>query len=102
MLEVRDRATFIPVMVTILQGDNLEASYLLMRAGFNERTVFLSHISGRTRGYSDPYDWGDRTMQTAHLYIIDQIDNLKDGDVVDVQYILRETKKPKISERLGG
>ena len=38
-------------------------------------------------------------MQTAHLYIEKNFDALKDGDVVDVQFILGESDKPKTSER---
>ncbi len=39
-------------------------------------------------------------MQVAHLYVDEHFDDLKDGDVIDVEYILNETDKPKISERV--
>lgn len=39
-------------------------------------------------------------MGNAHNWIIDHWQELKDGDVVDVQFILGETKEPKVSERL--
>ena len=38
-------------------------------------------------------------MPVAHNYIIEHWHELKDGDVVDVQFILGETKAPKVSER---
>jgi len=41
-------------------------------------------------------------MLIAHQYIRVHFDELKDGDVVDVQFIMGKTTEPKISERLGG
>ena len=35
----------------------------------------------------------------AHHYIIEHWDKLRDGDVVDVSFILGETQQPKVSER---
>jgi hypothetical protein len=39
-------------------------------------------------------------MATAHHYIYDHFDELDDGDVVDVEFILGETAIKKVSERL--
>jgi hypothetical protein len=59
-------------------------------------------IDAQCRGVAyDPYDWGDaRTKRTAHAFIAENWDRLRDGEVVDVQYILRETTAPKQSERV--
>ena len=38
-------------------------------------------------------------MVTAHEHIILNWDQLKDGDVIDVEFILGETKVKKDSER---
>ena len=38
-------------------------------------------------------------MHEAHQYIRREFDNLKDGDVVDVEYILGEKPTAKTSER---
>ena len=51
------------------------------------------------RASSDPYYWGNRTMTTAHVYIEQHWDRIEDGSVIDVEFILKETKAPKISER---
>lgn len=129
LLEVRDRLTFIPVIaVAMLPGperDWLDVSgaaseaarawqarrWLLRRAGYAEDerhpAIALAHLgasktSDRVGGKTfccDPYDWCDRTYQTAHIYIEDHWHDLKDGDVVDVEFILGETKEPKRSER---
>jgi hypothetical protein len=56
-------------------------------------------LNNLARSAYDPYDWNDRTMQTAHNYIAKNFDDLSNGDVVDVEYILEETDEPKISER---
>ena len=58
------------------------------------------------RATNDPYEWvargmGERTMPVAHNWIIEHFDALSDGDVADVQFILGETEKPKVSERVG-
>jgi hypothetical protein len=49
----------------------------------------------------DPYDWprDPRTKPNAHQYIADHWSTLKDGDVIDVEYLLGETLRPKPSER---
>jgi hypothetical protein len=39
-------------------------------------------------------------MPVAHDWIRAHFDELEDGDVVDVEFILKEKPKPKISERL--
>jgi hypothetical protein len=43
---------------------------------------------------------GQRTMRQAHLYITAHFDELSDGQVIDIEWILKETSKPKVSERL--
>lgn len=39
-------------------------------------------------------------MPIAHCWIIRHFAELRDGDVVDVQFILGESAQPKVSERL--
>ena len=47
----------------------------------------------------DPYNWDNlRTMGNAHHYIAEHWDELHDGDVIDVQFILGETTAKKLSE----
>jgi len=38
-------------------------------------------------------------MTVAHAYIEKNFHNLNSGDVIDVEFILGETDKPKTSER---
>ena len=106
VLELRDRATFIPILCVRLKfRDDLER-YLCARAGFyndNNATAdpyVIMHPMTYDRANYDPYAWSNpRTFGTAHKWIIENWDDLKSGDVVDVEFILGETKTKKRSER---
>jgi hypothetical protein len=123
--EIRDRGTFIPVIATKMTPTALppvdqtindwhksaEAErYLLRRAGYSadlsDYCVVLCRMeaSGVDRNATyDPYAWGGgvRTYLVAHEHIIKHFDELESGAVIDVEFILKETKEPKISERLS-
>lgn len=104
-LEVRDKATFIPVIATKMAPQDEGEEYLLRRAGFGflAPLVVLCRMECSTAIPSaayDPYDWtGARTLLEAHRWIAEHFDELNSGDVVDVQFILGETKTAKKSER---
>lgn len=127
LFEVRDRATFIPVMavrlfvdpITILgtykrrvmDGVRHESElYLLRRAGYGiehitgdqnlEPYVILANLQGGGRAEYDVYGWSNRTMQVAHNTIVQHWDKMCSGMVVDVEFLLNETNEPKVSERL--
>ena len=99
--EIRDEATFIPVLATCLANPTLAEKFLLGRTGFNEpfgRFVILTRLAAVDRTQYDPHSWGGRTMPVAHQYIVDNWNELRSGQVVDVEFILGETKEPKRSE----
>jgi hypothetical protein len=103
-LELRDRNTFIPVICIRPVPDNDAQRYLLRRDGYRgdagERCIIM--IDAQCRGVSyDPYDWprDTRTKPHAHAYIEEHWSELRDGDVIDVEFILGETTEPKRSER---
>lgn len=105
-LEIRDRATFIPVICLRPVAENEGQRYLLRRDGYraDDTETCIIMIDAQCRGCSyDPYDWdrGSRTKHHAHNWIALNWSSLKDGDVVDVEFILGETVLPKISERMG-
>ena len=103
--EIRDRITFIPVVAIYLSPKDGKEQYLLARAGFGirpqeqTRFVVLLRLTGNMNTY-DPVAWNCRTMTTAHTYIRDNFLNLESGQVIDVEFILGETKQPKESERI--
>lgn len=123
LFEIRDKATFIPAMAIKLgiepyQDKGEESSqrqeqelWLLRRAGYSLEVltgnpqyltpyIILCKLDGVEAQY-DSFSWSNpRTMGTAHRTIIEAWDELKSGDVIDVQFIIGETHTPKISERL--
>lgn len=100
--EIRDRATFLPVLAVKLVGQNPQDDYLLRRAGYppsDERSfVLLTGLNSPDKSTYDPYDWGSRTRAFAHEYIIKNWETLQSGAVIDVEFIVGETTTPKVSE----
>ena len=112
LFEIRDEGTFIPAMATRVQPRNDLEQWLISRAGFGihgtEAGLFVI-FQALHKGPStyNAFDWAygedgclkGRTMYYAHLYIKEHWEDLNSGDVIDVQYILGETKEPKCSEQ---
>ena len=105
-LELRDRATFIPLLAIDINPDNDAQRWLMRRVGYpcdGQPNVIITKLSGDGDASNDPYAWrGARSFPVAHDWIINHWDDLKDGDVVDVEFILGENKEPKASERYEG
>lgn len=100
LFEVRDAATFMPVMVTKLISRNIKESYLMSHVGLNKPGLFSFLYTVLNTGESslDAYDWHNRTRKISHQFIEANWDQLFSGQVIDVEFILGETKEPKISE----
>ena len=102
VLEIRDSATHIDVLAIRMQAKNGVQDYYIHRRGgypLDGSGIAIIRVDN-CKGSNDPYGWCDRTMATAHNYIYDHFDELADGDVVDVEFILGESKVKKVSERL--
>ena len=103
VFEVRDAATFIPVIAIHLHTRTSEEQYLLGRSGYEnaEDYVLLSRLNEQGPLTWDPYGHGTdaRTLQVAHAYIQKNWNVLGSGDVVDVEYILGERDTVKESEQ---
>ncbi len=104
--EVRDDATFIPVLAVRLEPGCEEDRYLLARTSYGSRPeaqarfVIVMRLDSNEANYQ-PGPWvGGRTMNTAHKHIQEHFADLPSGAVIDVAHILGETPKPKLSERL--
>lgn len=102
--EIRDSATHIPAVSFRFEAKTEKERYLIARCGYGrtleeqKEHVMLVRLEHMKANY-DPHRWGTtRTMTVAHHYIIEHWDTLSSGDVVDVQFILGETDKPKVSE----
>jgi hypothetical protein len=105
LFEVRDAATFIPVIATTLASDLIEEAFLIGRAGYSNfegpTSVMVTRLHD-CKAANDSFEWSNRTMHTAHKFIEENFQNLESGSVVDVQFILGERDFPRISERLEG
>jgi len=117
LLEIRDEGTCIlaiaiQMLATIPGMDEaapieVQDWFLHRRSGYprDGSSIMLMCLSDAT-ATNDLCEWGSRgmgmrTMPNAHKFIIEHFDELKDGDVVDVQVILGEAKEPKRSERFN-
>ena len=106
MFEVRDEGTCIVVLAYRMEPENTAQQKLLERCGYGSlvvdqgQYVWLQRIDGgEGKGTSDVFKWGNsRTMHEAHIYIKKNFDSMKDGEVVDVQFINGETKVKKVAE----
>ena len=103
--EIRDKATMIPAFAFVPEPtvrDGVADEFLLRHCGWGipvQYQVIFGRLDGsECRG--DPYDWKGRTMPVAHDYIAKNWESLNSGDVIDVEFILGESEKPKESERL--
>ena len=103
IFELRDRATFIPVIAIKMDaGSNIEQRYLLRRAGYSQPIsgcVLFGRADGKSPIVYDYWHWKDRTYKTAHHHVINNFDDMKDGEVIDVEFILGETTEKKQTER---
>jgi hypothetical protein len=101
LLEIRDEGTCIPAMASEAIPANPEQRAILGRAGYgHSRCIILQHLHKGNATYN-AHDWSTRTYVHAHLYIIKHWDDLSDGDVIDVQFILGERAEKKVSEIQG-
>ena len=111
LFEIRDRATFIPILAVRLTPASEAERYLLARSGYGldpdyqgAYVILCRIVGGASQAHTTPDAWGrgqgTRTLSTAHHYIINNWEELTSGDVVDVEFILGETSEPKVSERL--
>lgn len=104
VLEIRDAGTFIPALAVDMNPTDetcREQRYLLRRCGYpcdGRPNVIVTRLDGNGYATNDPYAWGGRTWPVAHNWIIDHWDELEDGSVVDVEFILGERAEPKRSE----
>lgn len=102
VFEVRDRGTFIPILVIRMVSTEDSEKYLLARSGYDSKAplCLVVHLSSNRAQYA-PMTWDGRTMPNAHRYIEKNWDNLASGEVIDIEFILGETLEKKQSERYG-
>lgn len=102
VLEIRDAGTHIPALaIKMLAQTNVQAWYVHGRMGYPKDGSCIAVIMlNDCDGNCDPYAWTNRTMAHAHHYIYEHFDELNDGDVIDVEFILGQSLTKKVAERL--
>lgn len=103
VIEIRDSMTYFALLCVNMQPDNDAQRYHMRRVGYpcdGHPNIVVTKLSAdNAKATNDYFAWGDRTMAVAHKHITEAWDALRDGDVVDVEYLLGETKQSKESER---
>lgn len=103
-IEIRDTATTIPALLVRLDPVDERDRWILSRAGFgqypeNQREYVLLINLVQDAPY-DPYRHGSaRTLGIAHRHVIEHFEEIENGAVVDVEFILGERAEPKRSEQ---
>lgn len=101
LVEIRDRATFVPALAIRLDTDDARERYLLGRAGFHNPESYVLLVRLDDAPY-DPYGHATqaRTIPVVHRHLIDHFDDVAPGAVLDVEFLLGESAAPKLSEQL--
>lgn len=98
LFEVRDRGTCIMAFGLATCSRVEREQKMLRRSGFSfdSDLILFGRIDGGLCHY-DIYESqnGARTMFEAHKHITENWNNLRSGDIIDVEYILGESPHPK-------
>lgn len=104
-IEIRDRAKTIQVAAIWFTASSRIQAAMLRKSGYGEQpgeyVALLVLSDGTLTTRLDPRAWPTfygRTMAVAHEYVREHIAELRDGDVVDVEFILQESDAPKVAE----
>ena len=90
MLEIKDIGKTVSVMAIEMTSTVPRERYLLERIGYSQAPPAIALIwLLKRRMEHDPNEWvGLRIMKVAHKYIIENWNEIKTGDTIDVVLIL--------------
>jgi hypothetical protein len=104
-VEIRDARTCIHAIAMKFGTVADQENWALRCMGFGlspeeqNAYVLLYRVTDNSCHY-DPCKWGDsRTMLVSHRWLIDNWGLVTSGDVVDVEFLLGETRAAKTTER---
>ena len=97
IFEIRDVATTCVALCTRVPSGTVREQRMFRHQGFGHNLVNMQ-VLNKDMVTHDPFKWGDRTFKTAHMFIQEKWTTLSSTMVIDVQYILGETNKPKESD----
>ena len=100
-VEIRDRGTLIPAFAILMLPSDEYELFLFKGAGYGyvHPCIMLVSIEAPwlSARFSDEWRDKSRTMFTAHKYIEDNFNEIKNGDVIDVEYILGEKEEKSLN-----
>lgn len=102
IVEIRDRATFIPAMAVKMVPDGGIEEFLFKQIGYRHGNCILLlslEAPWHSARSSDKWTTGARTMPVAHKWIEDNWNSIVNCQVIDVEFILKEVEKPCESVR---
>jgi hypothetical protein len=98
MVEIRDRATCIPALAILMIPESQDEVHLMKQTGyvFSHPCVMLISIEAPWHSARTWDEWRNspRTMPTAHKFIEENFHDIKDCQVVDVEFLLGEVSEP--------
>ena len=109
LIEVRDVGTTLSILFIRLSAGSVSESFLLSRVGYGRRPqeyIVAIDLIHPLRIWLNPFETrmatqGARTLYSAHEEMTRNWEKYNSGDVLDVQYVLGETRHPKTSERFS-
>lgn len=109
LFEIRDRGTFLPVICVKMEAEIEEERYLLAITGYGlqKKTQAKYILMGKLQSPDlkfEPFEHAGypvvRSLPIAHEYVRTHWDELKSGDMIDVEFISGETSEKKTPQRL--
>jgi hypothetical protein len=98
-LEIRDEGTCISMLAIKPIAENEAQRAILRHAGYGDGTDYVVLVGAHDwEGGYNPARQRGHTRQVAHHWIKTHFDELKDGDIVDVEFILGKRAAPKETE----
>lgn len=104
LFEIRDSCTLYLVTATKMISEKGIEKHIIKKAGYglSNPSILITDIETKEAS-TDAYSWGGgRTMKEAHLHIKRNYDELKTGDVIDVEYLLGEKDEPLTTSYIEG
>jgi hypothetical protein len=103
---ISDKLIEINAIYIVMAADNDDQRKMLVDAGWPQgpERYFPGGILIDLNSYeaqSRRRLWTTRTMRVAHEFLDKHYQTIRDGDIIDIQYILKETTSPKKREKNG-
>lgn len=111
LFEIRDVCTNISaIAIKLGKEESIAENGILAHGGWSSYpesrwdrnyVILIKITGGANECHNCPEGWDDsRTMGEAHHYLKKHFDELRSGDIIDIPYILGETKEKVTTDNL--